>query len=633
MAEPTDRDPLRLGRRNVLRGLLLGGVGLTAVTACGVPSGTKPHVVGRGPSSGPSGNQVAKDPPSPLGIVAPKQFVEAFLTASAGKQDTDSLPAVLDNVRRFLTPAAAAAWQPGPSITVIRVINIGTPAQAGSASTITLDYVPVGQLTASGSVAPGPSGAQSVQLTLVPNDVNPGSGPSWHIDTLPTPLASSLVLSSDGLENYYQAHLIYFWDNGKEPNNFLVPDLRYVPLVGLQQEAQPTEIVNGLLAGPADLLGSGLTPLPSGAALQPRNVVKADGAWVVDFTALQGAEPVKIAAQVQLSLQPQFTEPIQLKIAGQPKPVDTTPLRSRNLADDASRTRGSEGYFIVDGRVRETAFPHPVPPVFAPINDPTLHSASLSRDLQFGAVVRADNQGRYRLSVGRRGSDGGEPSYVDVTGLPNGPMCRPVWLPGTQARLLIVASNALYSVNLAGQVSPITVDIDANPNQVSAFAVGPDGRRIALISGGQVYLSVLSSPADNPTLGSPRRIDSGGFTELTAVAWSRVNRLALAGKPRGEAKYGLTEVSVDGAVKGELYSLLFNSRVTQLVGNPPTTGSALTEPGPVMVQTLTSGSSRVVGLSASPLKYTPAATASPNPTGTASAPTSPSAPINPFYVD
>jgi hypothetical protein len=640
MADPSGRqsagrgDPLawgwRLDRRGVLRGLLLGGAGLTGLAACGVPSSSKPHVVRHGPTGAPSGANGTSAPAGPEGITDPRLFVRAFLQATAGGLDDNSRQDRVKKAREFLTPAAARAWQPDlkTAVTVVRVLNLGNPAVASGGSTITVELAQVGQLTTDGLVAPAPGAMPTAQLKLVPSEPGSGVGQHWHIDTLPPILASTVLLSSEGLDTYYRPHLVYFWDS-KGPNGVLVPDLRYLSK-SLTEEAQPTEIVNGVLHGPVDWLKSGVVALPANTTLRPTNVVRTDNAWEVNFVGLQGVDLNQVATQLQWSLRPQFSEPVRMLVEKQPKQVDTDALMKRNLANDRSRTSGPAGYFVVDGQVREVGFPYSVPAVFSKINDQTLTTASLSRDLRLGAVVRKDKNGHSRLSVGQRSDDeGGSPVFVDVS-LPTGPMSRPVWLTSTPPRLLVAVGEVLYSVTLAGQATPLLIN-NGYSTQVSAFAVGPDGRRIALISGGQVYVSVLSSVADNPTVGAPKPIDSGGLTELSAVAWSRVDRLALAGKQPREGKYGLIEVSVDGAVANPLSTTLFDTRVTQLACNPPL-AELLQRAGDVMVQTDGSGASRVSGDKADPLKYQPNVSPSPSSSSSTGPPPNPVV-QNPFYVD
>ena len=115
-----------------------------------------------------------------------------------------------------------------------------------------------------------------------------------------TPL-SGMLLDSDGLNNeWYAPQLIYFWstDSGRKG---LVPDLRYVPRVGLSQESQRTEIVNWVLGGPSDLLENAVAnTLYTGITLVGPSLVPPDsnGLLINLSAAPQGLEPQQVMDQL-----------------------------------------------------------------------------------------------------------------------------------------------------------------------------------------------------------------------------------------------------------------------------------------------------------------------------------------------
>ena len=385
-----------LGRRAVLRGLLLGAAGvagMTGVAACGIPGSGKPHIDGDGPTSaGPNDGSDDIPPPSPGSTSDPHDFVRTFLTAIAGPADENSREAAIGNVKSFLTPAAQKQLQvDSKQVTVVRVVAISKPAFSTSTTKVTVDLVPVGQLTSGGSVSPVPGSQARAEFNLVRNDSDPGANTTWHIDApLPAPFATSLVLSSEGLGALYQPQLIYFWD---APNGAgLVPDLRYLPSVGLKHSSQPSQIVDWLIGGPSTWLLNAVSPLPGSTVLQPGSLVVKDaktGAWVVDFATLQDVDLAHVAAQLRWSLEPRFTDPIQLRIASQDRAVDFDKYQDSNLANTPSRASDPVGYFIVNGQVRRSDSPNDTPLVFAGVDDSTVVGASLSRDRRLGALVHS----------------------------------------------------------------------------------------------------------------------------------------------------------------------------------------------------------------------------------------------------
>src|SRR5207302_7768165 len=126
---------------------------------------------------------------------------------------------------------------------------------------------------------------------------------------------------------------------------------------------------------------------------------------------------------------------------------------------------------------------------------------------------------------------------IDLAG---GDWSRPAWLPLTK-RLLVAVDGGLVAVSGSGAASaPLLTG-------VSAFAISPDGYRLAVVRRGALEVYPLRDDGDQPTLGttSPRVLDAG-LADLTAVAWSRLDRLVVAG--RSGAQYRLAEVTVDGAI-------------------------------------------------------------------------------------
>ncbi len=606
----------RWDRRQVLRGLLLAGAGLTVPAACGVPAGGGPIVDGTGPApdkiGGPKGQ-----PAEPDGVTSPVTLVQLFLSAVSGPLDNpDNQKDAADRARRFLTAAAARAWQPAVQVTVVRVSNVSSAVSGRGATVVRATLRPVGVLQPRGDVGPysGNGAETAVEFTVVPN---PDPNIPLLIDQLPGNLPPGLLLSSEALNSqYYIPHLVYFWDGARRG---LVPDLRYVPRTKLTEREQQATVVNWMIGGPSDLMSSVATNiLPTGTSLRgPAPVTDPQsGALVVNlFGSFQGVDLNQVMAQLRWSLNPLWTKAVQLQIVDRPQQVDgaSDGYLSANLADRNHRSPDAEPFCVVGGVVAGVEAPFAVPPVLA-LSDrnKNVASAALTRDKHQAALLTNDNNDK-RLWVGRlEGAGWVAYSAADLHGQR---WTRPAWLPN-KSRVLVAVDGTLYAVNGSGRTVTVTPD-------VNAFAVAPDGYRIALVGPGGVGVAALRDDGDRLSIGTLRQLDPGLGGEVTGVAWTRLDRVIVAG--HAADGWGLAEVSIDGAIL-EPWTNRFSTAIASVVAYPrlPSQPSGS---GQVMVQTSNGLSYRAFQTSASALTQRES---SPGPSGNPPAGTNPTAP---FYLD
>jgi hypothetical protein len=601
----------------VLRGLLLAGAAMTIPAACGVPSGGGPIVDGTGPASDPIGGPKGK-PPEPNGVTSPTTLVQLFLAAVSGPLETpDHRKDAADRARRFLTPAAARAWQPGDSVTVtvVRVSDINSAVGPG-ATVVRATLRPVGLLGTRGEVGPY-GGNRDKVLTEFHVVATTDPAVPLLIDQLPDNLLPGLLLSSDALDSnqYYIPQLVYFWDVFRRG---LVPDLRYVPRTGLTEREQQTAVVNWLIGGPSDLMSPVASNiLPTGTTLLGPAVVPdpQSGALVVNFSgSFQGVDLGQVMAELRWSLNPLWTKPVQLQIASRPQQVDgaSDGYLSANLADQSYRDPDARPFCVVGGVVTGVEPPYGVPPVLAASDhNKNVAMAALSRDRHRAALVTADK----RLWLGRLDNTGSV-TYVPAD-LPGQQWSRPAWLPN-KSRALVVADGVLYAVNVGGAVSPVLPE-------VSAFCVAPDGYRIALVNTGgtAVAVAALRDNGDRLSVGAPRQLDTG-LSALSGVAWTRLDRVLVAG--HGTDGWGLAEMTIDGAIIEPWTRVPFSNPIASVVAYPRLP-SQPPGSGQVMVQTADGRSYRAFQTNASALIVPePSPTASGKPGGTTN-------PTAPFYLD
>jgi hypothetical protein len=303
---------------------------------------------------------------------------------------------------------------------------------------------------------------------------------------------------------------------------------------------------------------------------------------------LKNPDLQKVLAQVRWSIQPLHPlggGPVELQIGGQKQQVSGAADRYKevNLADDGGgRVEDPEMFYVVDRRVATPTGALPAVLSSAEFNK-DVAKAALSRDGRAAAVVTTGN----RLVLGRLST--AAPPVQPVDRLRGTTWSRPVWLPSSR-RLLVAVDGLLHVVGDAGDVSePLATG-------VTSFAVSPEGFRIALIQGGALQVAALVQ-RDNDLweIGIARTL-STGLANLTAVAWSRLDRLVAAGPEGGN--WLLTEISVDGALR-EKWNARFHNQIVSVVAYPRLP-SQVSSPGPVLVQTADNSAFHVYGSSSQP---------------------------------
>jgi Lipoprotein LpqB beta-propeller domain len=563
-------------RRRVLRAMLLGAAGvavpsgLAAVAGCGVPAGGTPIVDGPGPSAGTGGLASGGVPPGPETAVSPEDLVQKFLLAAAGPLEDDYRLQLQDSARKFMT--VPNAWSPEKDITVVRIVGQPTRRQGNTSAFVDVTLRPVGKLTQFGAVNPAALGTSLVSYHFeVVTVTNPDGRAGWRIKQVtstPPNMVNALLLNSAALDDpslaLFAPQLVYFWPSSSRDS--LVPDLRYLPLADTEPK-QYTRIVNDLLSGPPDWLDA--TPLTD-TKLVGRYVNQGKGGQlVVNLSLSSSLDPNRLMTQLRWSLWPRYHEEVQLQNNSQPlraKGTGTDFFRA-NLAEVTRSGRPvTEEYCVAGGVVRPLRAETPAPPVLTNKLNSNVIWAALSRDKQMVAVVREAGKNRYGLWLGDQDA---HTDYARAAGLPANTVNfgRPCWIPG-QSRLLIVVDNRLYAVDATG---PAATDVTpSGVQQVTAVAVAPDGRRIALIADRAPAVASLSAQSQATVVGAPQRFSADTFdpVSLSAIAWSRLDRVVLAGRAAGPG-YGLMEITIDGAVARHFTDVNLADRITQLAAYPP----------------------------------------------------------------
>ena len=545
-----------------MRRLVIGALAAAmALGGCGIPDDTPAVPIGAGPSFGTSaGGEAAPPLPRREAADKPAQLVLDYLQAAAGDPD-----GALARVKAFLSPRAAAAFKPPLGVHVVAMV--GDPLNNPGSDDVSVRVRQVGTLGNNGILDPS-TDSTLAEYRFVVQRVREQSG---LFVTEPPPM---MLLSVDALQRYYDLRTIYFWN---AEHTALVPDVRYMPK-SVPPEQRPTEVLTWLIAGPSTwLTDDAVEPLPAGTA-SIGNVpavsneklqinLSVQGAWADDKNAVD-----RIRQQLMWSLRPYLPRFLELKIGH--KVVgdwDQTDFLSSNasyrLADQPER------FAVVNGQIRRlksSAYAGEDVPVLTPAANRNIKYAALSSsDAHTYAAVVVDDGDRTTLQVAGAVNGGQAPlRKVEVPGT----LGHPVWAvtpeePPDGAIGLITAGGRLYRFAPTGGRAQIIDWPGGGPPEISAVAVAPDAHRVALVVGGHLYLSVLSTGGGGVQLGAPQEIPTP-MSQVTAVDWSSEGWLVVGGTRKDTVRVAIMDMTIDGALTRYRLKDLGTEQVSYLTSYP-----------------------------------------------------------------
>ncbi|SCL35304.1 Sporulation and spore germination [Micromonospora pallida] len=551
--------------RRLVAALLTGVLVGAGLAGCGIPQFSEVRVDGPGPvGEAGSVNGRNREPPARGASGSDSAaFIRNFLSAPAGEPNR-----AYERVLQYVAPEDRDRLQPKQgsdfAVNVVRLLDepvttVNPRGTSGEEATFSVRVTvqQVGLLRANGTLAP-PVATETEYRFDLRGAAPAGSGDEDAGYYLVDP-PSTLLLSDQALQEFYQSSTIYFWSADQTR---LVPDQRYLPLA-VPKERRVTEVVGWLTDGPSEWLTPTVTRLPDGAQLI-NNATETDGRWEIDI-AMSGEDDAKLdrlVTQLAWSL-PDITGPLEVKVRNQTRRKIPSADQHR-LTHAAYLVRQDPQRFCVyDGSVRPLAFvgeTSGTDPIAGEDNRDVL-SAALSRagDRILAALVLADGR-RQRLSVGSgkapvRVAARSAASYASIG--------RPVWLKTSDTRGahgLVVADGRLYRFGTDGQLTPLPLIV---PGPVTAVAAALDGRRIALVVNGRLYVAAVSVDGGGVSVGPTRQVPTS-LTALTAIDWVEESRLVVAGTRGQPAVY---EISVDGTGEVALRTDL-GAKVTHLAAYP-----------------------------------------------------------------
>jgi hypothetical protein len=544
----------------VLCALLLGG--------CGIPDDSNVRVLSTGPSTGPEfGNDDTQlEPPARDPLADKTTLVTDYLKAAAG----DSVNAAA-RVRAFLAPTARSQFKPQTTdIEVIRLVDV--PLSDPGAATVSVKVQQVGTLGGDdGQLVPNSDSAVT-ELTFDVGTVTGENG--LFVLHAPSGLPAGLLLSDTALEQFYEPHTIYFWNND---NTGLVPDVRYMP-TSVPTAQQPTVILGWLTAGPADWLKSAnaVQALPQGTSVPDNIPATTNDSLEVNLSA-QAVPPGddkaldRLRQQLQWSLRSLLPDTLVLKI-GHENPVSysNAPMPDSNAS--AALSDAPDRFAIYNGVIRRfSESSHavsPIPVLKGEANKNVQYAAlSTSARHSFAAVVTGTGKSAaLRVAVA---PTGGQADLQVVKGLTGAKLGHPVWAVASagdtaDAIGLITADGRLYSFGPSAAAAKPVEWQSGDPGKVTEVSVAPDGVRVAVVAGGKLYRTVLTSSGDGIGLSTPLRITVPGLRSVTAAAWSAEGWFDAAGIRSTNGRYTLISVTIDGALTQSRVDDLGNQAVAYL---------------------------------------------------------------------
>jgi hypothetical protein len=536
-------EPTRPGRARVAVLLVL----LALLAACGSPGANRPVIDGDGPSRLGARSDLTNDPPAgPEGIHEPRQLVRTYLLAAAGRAENRAA-----RLREFLDGDEQRTWSPGRGETVVVRTELESPTNLGlDRYEVRATLTPVGILDGRGSLLP-PHSTAPIHVVFKANL----GGDQAHLTQVPP----GILLDVDALTTYYSPHTVYFWTRDGDP--VLVPDLRYLP------KFLPAEqtIVDYLLAGPSSLLADVVKPaLGPGVELIGRPAI-VGGKLVINLPAKAAGNLDDLMAQLRWSLRPEYTGHIDLQILGNSTPVNNADTECAGGNPSTRRQEEPDRFAIVAGKIvavpaggaREpTGLPDVV---HGPVNRNVV-SAAISRDRQQAALVQHTATGNTLVLVRTSGTTQ-SPVPTSVRG---SQLSRPVLVNGpAENGVLVTVDGALNFVSMNGRSTLLRVP---GRSRITAVSAAPDGRRIALVADGQLYLTALTAVDGRTQVTGARRVETG-VPDLVGVAWTREERLVVAAATAESTQ--LREVSVDGALRDDRMPHVGQvSQIVAYVDNP-----------------------------------------------------------------
>ena len=524
-------------RRHRLAALVGGLVLAGGLAGCATVPDDGAVRYGRAVSQGGGGlddSDIHVLPPPPGPGQSPTDVVIGFLRASANFDNDHS------DAKRYLTPAAAASWDPDSGITVYdptdRQVPPAAPPTGTTAWTVLLTAPRIATIGADGGYALAP-GRVETPLRLV------RQGADWRLSDVPP----GLLLTPTDVERNLRAVNTYFLDPAQ---GMVIPDHVFLRA---PERGRPTALVRALLDGPTRWLAPAVTTaFPPGTKLIGN--VPLDGTVVVVNLSGEAASALPkvreaMSAQLVWTLrQLPDVSGVRITIDGVPIGVgnsgDVQPIVDWSQFDPDAHGRDAGFYFVQAGRLRSLdgdAIRGAVGTGALALASPSLGGGVVA-GLRTTATATVLYAGPLRGDVGARVSvaHGGltAPS-VDRSGA--------VWSvrSGVSPAVLRISPSTTTAVAV-----PAAALLRAGP--VAELQISRDGTRAAAIVGAGkarrlVVGRVVVHRAGSPSLEEFRPV-AVGLQAPTSLSWVDADRIALLGRTGAAGPGTPWVVEADGSM-------------------------------------------------------------------------------------
>jgi hypothetical protein len=532
------------------RRLIGAGVAAMALLAgCGIPASSGVRDEGPGQPGRAGGQEAGLQPPSRLANKEPNQFILNFLSAPAGDFD-----GAVKRQKLFMTQQAQSDWRPPQGINVISLTE--APLFTATTGEVRLKNVQhIGVLDDQGILEP-----PSPQETTTEYRFHVGFGDDETSGLYVSKPPQVILMTLDALDYYYQPRTLYFWDTD---HTGLVPDVRYLA-TSVPPAQRPDDVLEWLIRGPSPWLEAAVESLPGGTQA-PGNVPdpRSGGHLVVNLNAAaltgNADQQERLGSQLRWSLRPDWKGDLELKIDNQHKAT----FRGDGYLADNPATRDEADplpFCVYQGHVRRLS--PPTEPTDVPLDD------KVNRDVRLAALARTGNGDQLLGALVRSARDGlelwvggGAPAAYKRIGSAR-TMSRPAWIAGGGGTGLVAADGKLYHFTREGMRR---LRLTGSAGSVTAVATPADGRRVAYVAGGRLYVAALVRDNEKLTRVDTARQIPTPFSKVTAVAWSGEGKLVIAGSRSDDGRTALFELGVDGAQRLPTVEDLGEATVDHLV--------------------------------------------------------------------
>ncbi len=523
-------DELRLARR-----VLLGGA-LGSLAACAhVPTvGPVEQVSPSAQASLERGVQVRPALPQVDG--SPEVVMAGFIDALA------SLEPDFQVARQYLTPKAAASWDPLAGVTVF---NGDERANLTSAESAALHAPLVGRLDAGGHFTSAAGQlAHDFDMAMVDGQ--------WRIQNPP----KGLLVSSFTMLHRFAPVQVWFLDRtGRQ----VVPELVWLAA----SPPTATQLVQALLQGPSEWLRPAVSAaFPASTKLSaPAVTIDADGVAEVPLTDavanLPDAQRSQVAAQLLWTLRQLVdVQRLRISVAGKTWSMPgATADGSIGEADvmawsPVAGNASQQPFALVRGVIGRMDAPNHHTPVAGSFGLKTWgDEAGAMAAHGATAKLAVVNRARTRLVVGPIDQPGVEQWLTgEQLGRPQFSGAGQVWLltdgESKAPRLLRISAKG------ASQLVGVTLP---KGHRLVRFSLSPEGTRLAVISesGAQRVLGLCLLQGSDPLAASGYRplplVDSQPLTWVSDVAWSSPTTLLVLAAVDKASRAGVVQIGCDGA--------------------------------------------------------------------------------------